>query len=82
VRGRALEAPDALANLLDTGTGDGRIHVPWQQARMMVCSLFVPIGRASQTDSDGDCPNRIVNDGWEIDKLPGPCQSVRISLVF
>jgi hypothetical protein len=25
--GRALEAPDALAKLLDPGTGDGRIHV-------------------------------------------------------
>ena len=62
---RALEAPDARAKLLDTGTGDGCAHGLGNGLGDMfhICSH---LAQRINGESAVVCrPNRIVNDDWE-----------------
>jgi hypothetical protein len=51
--GRVFEAPDALTKLLDTGTGDGRVHVLGNGLGGWYVPYLFSLGEESQTESDG-----------------------------
>src|ERR1700688_4958111 len=52
--GRALEAPDALAKLLGTGTVDGCAHVLGNGLGGWYVPYLFSLGEESQSESDGE----------------------------
>ena len=52
--GRALEAPDALAKLLDTETGNGRAYVLGKWLGGWYVPYLFSLGEESQSESDGE----------------------------
>jgi hypothetical protein len=50
--GRAPEAPDARAKLLDTGTGDGRIHVLGNTLGWCYVPYLFSLDQESQSESE------------------------------
>src|SRR3984893_4317268 len=72
--GRALEAPDALAKLLGTGTGDGCAHVLGNGLGGWYVPYLFSLGEESQSESDGG--RRIERLNLErFSHFPGKCRT-------